>query len=49
MDNGIYTGTIGSNPIVVAVLGIALYLLGKRVVIPRIVKAEGCPRCSLPA
>ncbi len=36
-----YSGTIGSNPIVVVVLAIALFFLGRRVIIPRIVKAEG--------
>jgi hypothetical protein len=41
MANGAYTGTIGSNPIVVVVLAIALFLLGRRVVIPRVVEAEG--------
>ena len=34
-------GTIGSNPIVVAVLAIALFTLGRRVVIRRVVEAEG--------
>jgi hypothetical protein len=37
----VYNGTIGSNPIVVVVLAIALFFLGRRVIIPRIVKAEG--------
>lgn len=36
-----YNGTIGSNPIVVVALAAALFLLGRRVIIPRIVKAEG--------
>jgi hypothetical protein len=37
----VYNGTIGSNPIVVVALAIALFFLGRRVIIPRIVKAEG--------
>ena len=37
----VYNGAIGSNPIVVVVLAIALFFLGRRVIIPRIVKAEG--------
>ena len=41
MNNGQFNGTIGSNPIVVALLAIALFALGRRVIIPRIVKAEG--------
>ncbi len=36
-----YNGTIGSNPIVVVALAIALFFLGRRVIIPRIVNAEG--------
>ena len=40
MNNGAFNGTIGSNPIVVTVLAIALFTLGRRV-IRRIVKAEG--------
>jgi hypothetical protein len=34
-------GTIGSNPFVVAVLMVALFILGRRVVIRRVVAAEG--------
>jgi hypothetical protein len=40
MNDAPYTGTIGSNPIVVVLLGIVLFALGRRV-IQRIVKAEG--------
>ncbi len=40
MNNGIYTGTIGSNPIVVILIAAALFALGRRV-IRRVVKAEG--------
>ena len=40
MNFGSYSGTIGSNPIVVAVLGIALFFLGRRC-IARIVRTEG--------
>jgi hypothetical protein len=40
MNNGSFNGTIGSNPIVVAVLAVALFALGRRF-IRRIVKAEG--------
>jgi hypothetical protein len=39
MNSGAYNGTIGSNPIVVAVLAIALFTLGRRY-IARIVKTE---------
>jgi hypothetical protein len=39
-NSGVYTGTIGSNPIVVAIVGIALFALGRRM-IRSIVKAEG--------
>ena len=35
-----YNGTIGSNPIVVTLLAVALFAIG-RVIIRRIVKAEG--------
>jgi hypothetical protein len=41
MNNGQFNGTIGSNPIVVALLAVALFTLGRRVVIRRIVEAEG--------
>jgi hypothetical protein len=40
MDNGVFNGTIGSNPIVVAVLAVALFALGRRF-IRRIVRSEG--------
>ena len=40
MNNGAFNGTIGSNPIVVAVLAVAFFALGRRV-IRGIVKAEG--------
>ena len=40
MNSGSFNGTIGSNPIVVVVLAIALYVLGRRF-IRRIVTAEG--------
>ena len=40
MNDAPYTGTIGSNPIVVVVIAIALFVLGRRI-IRRIVKAEG--------
>jgi hypothetical protein len=40
MNDAPFTGTIGSNPIVVTVVGIALFFLGRRV-IRRIVAAEG--------
>ena len=40
MNNGSFNGTIGSNPIVVVLLAVALFALGRRI-IRRIVKAEG--------
>ena len=40
MNNGSFNGTIGSNPIVVAVVAVALFALGRRI-IRRVVKAEG--------
>ncbi len=40
MNNGTFNGTIGSNPIVVAILAVALFALGRRI-IRRIVEAEG--------
>lgn len=40
MNDAPYTGTIGSNPIVVAFLAVVLFALGRRI-IRRIVKAEG--------
>jgi hypothetical protein len=40
MNNGAYNGVIGSNPIVVVILAIVLFALGRRY-IARIVRAEG--------
>jgi hypothetical protein len=40
MSSGIYNGTIGSNPIVVAVVAIVLFAIGRRY-IRAVVKAEG--------
>ena len=40
MNNGTFNGTIGSNPIVVALLAVAVFALGRRI-IRRIVEAEG--------
>ena len=40
MNNGAFNGTIGSNPIVVVIVGVLLFALGRRY-IRRIVRAEG--------
>ena len=40
MNNGAFNGTIGSNPIVVVIVGVLLFVLGRRY-IRRIVRAEG--------